>query len=160
MDAELPLQRKWSFRAHGERLVLVKRRFEKAEHVWMKALLWALFRPQYPHLRVEVSVRERYRPDLVAREENGEIVFWAEAGQVRTKKIIEVALRHRGAHLVIAKWARPAHTLKTDVERRLGGVRRKAPVEFLCFPADAASRFIATDGTLSIERNSVGLNWA
>lgn len=43
MTDELLLRRKWTLRAHGERVVFVKRVSERREHVLMKALLWALY---------------------------------------------------------------------------------------------------------------------
>jgi len=103
MGKELALPRKWTFRAHGEQVVLVKKAFESAAHVWMKALLWALFLPDYPELSVEIDICGRYKPDLVQLDNRGEPVFWAEAGRVGRRKMSALVQRFRSTHLVFAK---------------------------------------------------------
>lgn len=62
MTSELMLRRKWTLRAHGEQVVFVKKRNERAEHVLMKSFLWALYLPDYPDLTVEISIGDRYKP--------------------------------------------------------------------------------------------------
>lgn len=69
--SERYLCRKLTFQAHGRTLVLVKRRSEKLEHPLMMALLWALYLPQYPDLRVEVPIGLRYKPELVQLDDQG-----------------------------------------------------------------------------------------
>ena len=71
MMSDLPLRRKWTLRAHGNQVVLVKKPGESGEHVIMKALLWALYLPLYPDLTVEVPVGDRYKPDLVSLDAQG-----------------------------------------------------------------------------------------
>jgi len=53
--SELYLRRKLTVSAHGRSLVLVKHANEKLEHRLMMALLWALYLPHYPELRVDVG---------------------------------------------------------------------------------------------------------
>lgn len=48
--------------------MVVKRKHERIEHVWMKAFLWALYLPQYPTLSVELEIGETYKPDVVAMD--------------------------------------------------------------------------------------------
>ncbi len=60
MTDELRLRRKWTFRAHGRQVVFVKEPVESTEHVVMKALLWALYLPDYPGLTVEVGIGDRF----------------------------------------------------------------------------------------------------
>jgi hypothetical protein len=52
---DLVLRRKWTFKAHGKQVVFVRRPIESSEHVLMKALLWALYLPDYPSLSVEIA---------------------------------------------------------------------------------------------------------
>jgi hypothetical protein len=82
MDPDLKLRRKWTLRAHGHQMVFVKKPFESDMHVLTKAFIWALFLPAYPNLSVEIPVMGRYKPDVVQFDDNGEPIFWAEAGQV------------------------------------------------------------------------------
>ncbi len=56
MTEDLLLRRKWTLRAHGRQVVFVKKPVESSTHVVMKALLWALYLPQYPDLTVEIAI--------------------------------------------------------------------------------------------------------
>ena len=104
MTQELELRRKWTFRAHGKQMVFDKKTFESDIHVLTKALIWALYVPDYPDLFVEVQIGDRYKPDLVQFGENGEPVFWGEAGRVSLKKKRALVRRFRSTHLVFARW--------------------------------------------------------
>lgn len=42
MSSELLLRRKWTLQAHGEQVVSIKKRKERAEHVLIKAFLWGI----------------------------------------------------------------------------------------------------------------------
>lgn len=74
------------FQLAGERMRLWQRRGESYEHVLMKALGYAMFARQYPTLEIEVKVGLRYKPDLVARNADGEFLFWGEAGANSLRK--------------------------------------------------------------------------
>lgn len=155
--SDLALRRKLTFRAHGSSLVLIKRPIESTEHVLQKALLWALYLPLYPALRVEVPLAgsARYKPDLLAVEDTRP-VFWGECGVVSTAKLSELLQRYRATHFCFSKWDTPIQPFITLIERALKGSRRSAPVELICFPGNAA-RAISDDGTISIGRADVEL---
>ena len=104
MTENLKLRRKWTLRAHGKQVVFIKKINESDIHVLTKAFIWALFLPDYPHLAVEIKGDGRYKPDLVQFGDNGEPVFWGEAGQVGLKKMKDLVQRYRNTHLVFAKW--------------------------------------------------------
>src|SRR3712207_2170339 len=93
------LRRKLRFQAHGRAMVLVKRRNEKIEHRLMMALMWALYLPQYPELRIDVDIGERYRPDLIQLDTAGRPVFWGEAGEVVLEKLRALCSRYISTHL-------------------------------------------------------------
>jgi hypothetical protein len=141
MTSPLPLRGKWTFQAHGRRLVFAKKAEESEAHVLMKAFLWALFLPDYPNVQVEVPVGDRYKPDLVALDSDGNPAFWAEAGYVGERKLRRL-VRVRGLHLALGKWNARLDPFARMIETALKGVRRRAPVELIGFPADAADRFI------------------
>lgn len=152
---ELGLRRKWTLRAHGRQVVFVKKPAESAEHVVMKALIWALYLPQYPDLIVEIPVGDKYKPDVVSLDAQGEPVFWGEAGDVSTAKIRSLARRHKRTHFALAKWATRLDPLAAIVKDAVNGVNRAAPFDLISFPEDAAERFIDDDGVIRISRDDV-----
>ena len=145
------LRRKLTLRAHGEQLVLVKRKQERIEHVWMKAFLWALYLPDYPNLSVEVSIDDRYKPDVVKMDpRRGRPSFWGEAGHVGPDKIDALLTRYPNTHFAIAKWDMPLDDTAETVHTTLRNTDRTAPVDLLRFPPDSAKRFIEEKGRISI----------
>jgi hypothetical protein len=144
------LRRKWTFRAHGKQVVFVKRSNERTTHVLMKALLWALYLPEYPDLLVEVSVGDRYKPDVVALDQLGQPLFWGEAGQVGVKKIRSLARRYRSTHFAVAKWDTSLELLLSTVTDALEGLDRGAPFDVINFPPESAERFINDRGYLDV----------
>ena len=155
MTGDLFLRRKWTFRAHGKQVVFIKRSNERGTHVLMKAFLWALYLPTYPDLTVEIRVGDRYKPDVVALDEEGRPVFWAEAGQVGLEKIRSLLRRYRDTHFAVAKWETRLDPYVELVQDALEGLRRSAPVDLLCFPADSAERFIDEDGHVRVTLDDV-----
>ena len=146
---DLHLRRKLSFHAHGRTLVLVKRSNEKIEHRLMMALLWALYLPSYPNLRIDVPIGARYRPDLVQLGADGRPVLWGEAGEVGLEKLRLLCARYRNTHLVFAKWAINLQPFAALLDSALAGARRTAPAELIGFDADAA-RFVDATGQIVI----------
>ena len=155
---ERALPRKLTVRAHGATLVLVKRPEESAEHVLQKALLWALYLPDFPSLRVEVPLPtpSRYKPDLLVFED-GRPRFWAECGAVSASKLQDLLRRFRHTHFVFSKWGGcdlGRHPFAGMIERALEGYRRTAAVEFICFPV-TATEYIAPGGDITLSRGDV-----
>ncbi len=148
------LRKKWTFRAHGEQVVFVKNPIERVEHVLMKAFIWALYLPQYPYLRVEVHIGERYKPDVVQLQ-NGTPIFWGEAGVVGKRKIHKLVRKFRGAHFAMGKWGKDLRPFEALVQRELRGVKRSAPIDLICFGADSAEKFISPNGDISINLNAL-----
>ncbi len=146
---DLHLRRKLSFHAHGRTLVLVKRSNEKIEHRLMMALLWALYLPAYPELRIDVPIGVRYRPDLVQLDADRRPMIWGEAGEVGLQKLRLLCARYRDTHLVFAKWAINLQPFAGLLDVALAGVRRSAPTELIGFDADAA-RFVDATGQIAI----------
>lgn len=158
MTSELWLRRKWTLRAHGEKVVFIKKRNERAAHVWMKAFLWALYLPQYPDLAIEISIGGRYKPDVVAMDAlRGRPRFWGEAGRVGVEKIHKLTRRYRDTHFAMAKWDTPLAPYVEIVTEALADLRRDAPFDLLTFPPDSAERFIDARGVIRISRED--LTW-
>lgn len=155
MTDESLLRRKWTLRAGKKRIVLVKRRHERVEHVVMKALLWALYLPLYPDLTVEMSIGDRYKPDVVAVDTFGRPRFWGEAGEISVAKIRSLARRYRQTHFAIAKWDTSLDPFIAILKDALDDLRRDAPFDLIRFPADSAERFIDDEGRIHITHADV-----
>jgi len=155
MTSDLALRRKWTLRAHGQQVVLIKKPLESQEHVVMKALLWALYLPQYPGLTIEVAIGDRYKPDVVALDSFGEPLFWAEAGQVGRDKLRSLARRYRQTHFAIGRWASSLEPLADLAREAMAGLGRSAPFDLIRFPADSVERFIDADGRITVGHDAV-----
>ena len=157
MTIDLELRRKWTFRAHGKQMVFVKKVLEGDTHVFVKAMLWALFLPDYPDLSVEIPIGYRYKPDLVQMDDSGIPEFWGEAGKVGARKIRTLIRRFRSTHLVFAKWNMNLAPFQKMVKKEMSYTHRKAPVDLISFPPDSVQRFIRSDKSIEITINDVHL---
>jgi hypothetical protein len=131
-------------------VTLVKRAWESEEHVLLKVLGFALYRPRYPRLIIEPQVDDRYRPDLVQLDERGKPLFWGECGTVGLAKIRRLTRRYRQTHFAFFKWESEVEHYVTLIEKAMAGLKRTGPVELIGFPLDTATRFVADDGTVSV----------
>lgn len=147
---DFALRRKLTLRAHGRKVVFLKKSGESLEHVLMKAFLWALYLPRYPELSVEIPIGDRYKPDVVQLDALGEPVFWGEAGKVSEEKVASLGRRFPRTHFVVAKWSVSLAPFEALVRDALDAGRRHAPFELLAFPADSAERFLADDGSVTV----------
>lgn len=92
------------FTLAGKRVRLWQRAGESYEHVLMKALAYAMFAAEYPHLEIEIKVGLRYKPDLIAvDEENGDFDFWGECGANSLRKTAWILKHTRTKKLVLFK---------------------------------------------------------
>ena len=155
MTNDLELRRKWTFRAHGKQNVFVKKVLEGDSHVLVKALLWALYLPDYPELSVEIPIGYRYKPDLVQMDDNGKPEFWGEAGKVGARKIRTLVRRFQSTHLVFAKWNMNLIPLQKMIQKEMPVTYRKAPLDLISFPPDSVQRFIRADKTIQITFSDV-----
>jgi len=93
------------FRLAGRRIRLWQRLGESYEHVLMKALGFAMFVGDFPHMEIETRVGLRYKPDLVTRNASGDFLFWGEAGENSTRKTLWLLKHARVEKLVLFKIA-------------------------------------------------------
>lgn len=138
------LRRKLTLRAHGQSLVLSKQPQEKESHVLMKGLLWALYLPQYPGLRVEVPAGYRYKPDLLWLASD-KPAFWGEAGAVSPDKYRHLLRHLPDTHFAFARWGISLKAHVARLEPYFEGVRRRAPVDIISFASDSETRFMSGD---------------
>jgi len=150
------LRRKLTLRAHDEQIVLVKRKQERIEHVWMKAFLWALYLPDHPDLSVEVRVGDKYKPDVVAMDpRRGRPRFWGEAGHVGPEKTEALLGRYPDTHFAIAKWDRALDPFLETVEGAVHDVDRTGPIDLIRFSPESADRFVDAKGHVTVSWNAV-----
>lgn len=76
----------YDFQIKNQKVRLWQRTGESYEHVLMKALGYAMFYEEYPDLEIEMKIGLRYKPDLIARNETGDLIFWGEAGANSIRK--------------------------------------------------------------------------
>lgn len=95
----------YDFELAGEKVRLWQRTGESYEHVLLKALGYAMFVGEFPDLEIEKRVGLRYKPDLVAQNENGEFVFWGEAGENSLRKTAWLLKHARVEKLALLKLA-------------------------------------------------------
>ena len=148
------LRRKLTVRAHGRTLVLVKRAEESGEHVVQKALLWTLYLPRFPGLHVEQALPfpSRFKPDLYALDATGRAAtFWGECGVTSREKLGRLLRDYPSTHFVFSKWQVSLHHFAALVDDALDGVRRRAPVELVRVPEDAADWFAGSEPAVDEE---------
>ena len=170
MPTDLALRRTLTVRApDGEKLVLVKKRGESIEHVLMKAALWALYRPAYPELQVEVAIGDAYKPDLVALAPppgglaygDPEPVFWGEAGKVSADKWRSLLRRFPDTHFALARWNERLEPHAQILRQALDGRPRRAPIDLVRVPPEVAALADAKTFVLTfdaVERVRLGLS--
>ncbi len=93
------------FQLAKKKIRLWQRIGESYEHVLMKALGFTLFIKEYPTLEIEMKVGLRYKPDLVARGNADNFLFWGEAGANSIRKTAWLLKHARVERLVLFKIA-------------------------------------------------------
>jgi hypothetical protein len=156
MDSQLLLRGKYTFRVGGRKQVFVKKPVEHPRHVIMKALLWALYVPLYPDLRIEMPIGCKYKPDLVHMGTERPL-FWGEAGHVGNQKLKRMLKRFTKTHFAFAVWESPLKPMGTRARYLTRGIHRQAPIDLIRFPADAGSRFIDPRGSIRVRHQE--LEW-
>jgi len=111
------------FHLAKRRARLWQRAGESFEHILMKALGYAMFVGEYPHLEIETKVGLRYKPDLIAQNENGEFDFWGECGQNSIRKTRWILKHTRTEKLVLFK-------IGCNAEQLIKQLREEIPAKY------------------------------
>lgn len=152
------LRRKLTLTLHGRKIILIKKAQESLEHVLGKASILAIYGTTYPEMQVEVPAGDRYKPDLLATNEKGEPVFWAEVGTVKRKKIEKLLRRYPETHFVFARHRLdPAPFIKL-VRNAATAVQRDSlrPVEVIGLPPKK-ERYLTDEGGFELPREAYTL---
>ena len=136
MGSAVNFAKTYHFRIAGQRVTLYKKNGESYEHVLMKALGSAMFRPRFPKLEIERRIGLRYKPDLIALDELGKAEFWGECGQVSLRKVAWIA-KHSGArHLALFKFGITPDHFIAQVRQQVE-VRYRPPMRICLFNFDS-----------------------
>lgn len=154
-DPDRYLRRKWTMRAHGNKVIFNKYSSEKSEHVYMKIFLWALYLPFYEDMLVEYRIGDRYKPDVVSLDAGGSPLFWGESGYVGKVKIETLAKRYRHTHFAIAKWDTNLDPYANIVTKAVKGLKRTAPFDLIRFYPGDEERFIDDEGNVSLTHEDI-----
>lgn len=155
------LPKKWSFKINGKKQVLIKRREEREEHVLMKVFLAKVYSFYYDGLKIEVRFHgeSRFKPDVLALNEQGHVIFWGECGEVSQEKIKILIKKYRDTHLCFSKWnIKPGGPFEKMIASAIKELkkRRSAPVDFINFPEEVRSQ-ITNDGEVIIDWDQLTL---
>jgi len=126
----------YHFLIAGRRVTLHKKNGESYEHVLMKALGYAMFRPQFPHLEIEKRIGLRYKPDLIAVDKYGKAEFWGECGQVGLRKIGWIAKHSGTQQLALFKFNIAARHFVEQVRTEID-LRYRPPNRIILFNFDS-----------------------
>lgn len=107
------------FQLAGQRVRLWQRNGESYEHILMKALGYAMFVGEYPTLEIETKVGLRYKPDLIARDQSGNFLFWGEAGMNSLRKTNWLLKHTRVERLALFKIGQNAVQLVEQLRREI-----------------------------------------
>jgi len=156
MKSDILQRRHWKLTAHGQTQHFVVGRHERTVHTLMKALLWGLYLPDYPDLKVEIRIDDRYKPDVISMDtRQGKPRFWGESGRVGADKITALTKRYRYTHFALAKWEKHMGNIVRTVDECLTGIKRDAPFDVIIFREDDIERFLSDDGELTLSLDQV-----
>lgn len=111
------------FTLAGKRMRLWQRPGESYEHILMKALGYAMFALDYPNLEIEIRVGLRYKPDLIAVNQEGNFDFWGECGQNSIRKTHWILKHTRTEKMVLFK-------ISSSVEQLIKQIREEIPAKY------------------------------
>lgn len=156
MGSEQSLRRKWTFRAGGRQIILVKNPQERAEHVLVKGLIWSLYLPAYPEATIEPPSQRRYKPDVAAfaPEDPSRVVFWGESGHASPDKLAYLFKHFPDVHFALGKWDVSPQSVRRQVEIAASGAKRRRPIDCLCFPPDGFENLVGPRGELQASLES------
>ena len=147
--------RKYTFRFGDRKIVFGKMSYESEFHVHAKALLYALYHKDYPTLRVEAKLDERFQPDLCAADYDGTMRFWAECGNVSLNKIEKLFKKYRQAHFVFVKEERDIPVFEKNLKKQLKEMRSLPLVDIIVYPEHFQEWNVSEEGDVFIRKEDV-----
>ncbi|MDP2653072.1 MAG: YaeQ family protein [Candidatus Omnitrophota bacterium] len=149
--------KKYTFRFKNTKIVIGKTSHETEFQVFAKALVFALYHKEYPTLRVEAKVDERFQPDLSANAYDGTMVFWAECGNVSMNKVEKLFKKYRKAHYVFVKEQRDVPTFEKHMEKVAKEMHTLPVVDIVIYPEHFHEWNVSEEGDVYIRREDVDI---
>ena len=146
---------KYTFSFKDKRIVFNKLAHESEFHPFAKALIYALYHKQYPTMRVEAKIDDRFQPDLNALGLDGAMLFWAEVGNVSINKIEKLFKKYRQAHFVFIKEAADVPTFEMHLEKRFKKAPRLPLIDIVVYPEHFHDWYVSEEGDVFIPLEEV-----
>ena len=147
--------RKYTFRFKDKRIVFNKLAHEPEFQPFAKALVYALYHKEYPTIRVEAKLDDRFQPDLNAFAYDGTMVFWAEVGQVSVPKIGKLFKKYRQAHFVFVKEEKDVAIFQKHLDRMAKDMHSLPLVEIVVYPEHFHEWNVSEEGDVFIRKEDV-----
>jgi hypothetical protein len=149
--------RKYIFRFKDKRMVFSKLAHEAEFHPFAKALVYALYHKEYPTIRAEAKLEDRFQPDLNAFSHDGTMVFWAEVGNVSIHKIEKLFKKYRQAHFVFVKEGKDVDIFKKHLDKMAKDMRSLPLVDIVVYPEHFHEWNVSEEGDVFIRREDVAI---
>ena len=147
---------KFTFKFKDKKVVFNKSPNDPAFYPFAKALAFALYHKEYPTIRVEAKVDERFQPDLNAFAPDGTtMIFWAEVGNVSMNKIEKLFKKYRRAHFVFVKEQKDVDAFKKQLDKMAKDMRSLPLVDIVVYPEHFAEWNISEEGDVFIRKDDV-----
>ncbi len=147
--------RKYTFRFKDKKIIFNKLAHESEFQVYAKALAFALYHKQYPTIRVEVKMDDRFQPDLSAEGYDGTMLFWAEVGKVSIDKIEKLFRKYRQAHFVFVKEERDIPVFEMHMQKRFRDTVRLPLVDIVVYPEHFQDWYVSEEGDVFVPKEDV-----
>lgn len=147
--------RKYTFRFKDKRIILNKLAQEPEFHPFAKALVYALYHKDYPTLRAEAKLDDRFQPDLNAFAYDGTMLFWAEVGKVSITKIEKLFKKYRQAHFVFVKEEKDLDLFRKQLDRMAKDMRSLPLVDIVVYPEHFHEWNVSEEGDVFIRKEDV-----
>lgn len=149
--------RKFTFRFGDTKIVFNKAAHEPLVHVYCKALAFEIFHKQYPTIRVEAKVDERFQPDLSAIGYDGTMLFWAECGNVSMDKVEKLFKKYRQAHFVFIKEEQDLANFEKQLTKRAKDMITLPLIEIVIYPPHFSDWWVSEEGDVFIPKEEINV---
>ena len=147
--------KKFTFRFGNKKIVFGKMSYEPEFHLYAKVLVYALYHREYPTLRVEAKLADRFQPDLNAIAFDGDMLMWAECGNVSMHKVEKLFKKYRKAHYVFVKEEKDVPVFKKHLEKVAKEISRLPLVDIIIYPPEFKDWNISEEGDVFIRKQDV-----
>ena len=147
--------RKYIFRFKDKKIVFNKLAHESEFHPFAKALAYALYHKDYPTIRAEAKLDDRFQPDLNAAGYDGAMLFWAEVGKVSLTKIEKLFKKYRQAHFVFVREEKDVETFTRQLDKMAKGMASLPWVDVVVYPEHFQEWNVSDEGDVFIRKEDV-----